>query len=81
MVVSPKRKGRGVELLEAIGKMGPKRIVYVSCDPSTLGRDLWILKEMGYEAKEVQPVDMFPHTSHVETVVKQYQEFRCFIEL
>ena len=70
VVVDPPRKGCGVELLEAIGKMGPKRIVYVSCDPGTLGRDLGILKEMGYEVKEVHPVDMFPHTSHVETVVK-----------
>ena len=70
VVVDPPRKGCAKELLEAIAHMSPKRIVYVSCDPSTLARDLEILEEMGYKAKEVQPVDMFSETSHVETVVK-----------
>lgn len=46
------------------------KIVYVSCDPSTLGRDLAILEENGYKTLEVQPVDMFPNTSHVENVAK-----------
>lgn len=70
VVVDPPRKGCGKELLEAIGKMSPKKVVYVSCDPSTLARDLGILRELGYYIDEVQPVDMFPHSSHVETVVK-----------
>ena len=48
--------------------MKPRTIVYVSCNPSTLARDLAILKELGYEALEVQPVDMFPFTAHVEVV-------------
>lgn len=48
--------------------MKPKRIVYVSCNPSTLARDLKILDEGGYETKEVQPVDMFPQTTHIECV-------------
>lgn len=69
VVVDPPRKGCGKELLDAVAKMAPKRIVYVSCDPSTLARDLGILSEQGYEVLEVQPVDMFPHTSHVETCV------------
>lgn len=69
VVVDPPRKGCGKELLEAIGKMSPKRVVYVSCDPSTLARDLGILTELGYSIDEVQPVDMFPHSSHVETCV------------
>ncbi|NLG89805.1 MAG: 23S rRNA (uracil-5-)-methyltransferase RumA, partial [Clostridiaceae bacterium] len=49
--------------------MAPDRIVYVSCNPSTLARDLKLLYSSGYEVREVQPVDMFPWTSHVETVV------------
>ncbi len=69
VVVDPPRKGCGIELLEAIAGIAPKRIVYVSCDPGTLARDLGILKELGYETKEVQPVDMFPMTGHVETCV------------
>lgn len=70
VVVDPPRKGCAKELLEAIAKMKPERVVYVSCDPSTLGRDLGILNELGYKSVEAQPVDMFPQTSHVETVVK-----------
>ena len=48
--------------------MKPKKIVYVSCDVSTQARDCAILKDLGYETKEVTPVDMFPRTSHVECV-------------
>lgn len=70
IVVDPPRKGCDVKLLDAIGEAKPERIVYVSCDPSTLARDLKILEEKGYETVEVQPVDMFPMTSHVETVAK-----------
>lgn len=68
IVVDPPRKGCDIKLLEAIGKTNTERIVYVSCDPSTLGRDLKILDELGYETVEVQPVDMFPQTSHIENV-------------
>lgn len=70
VVVDPPRKGCEKSLLEAIAQMSPERIVYVSCDPGTLARDLSILDELGYNATEIQPVDMFPQTSHVETVVK-----------
>lgn len=48
--------------------MKPDRVVYVSCDPATLARDLRIFEDLGYRTEEVQPVDMFPHTSHVETI-------------
>jgi 23S rRNA (uracil1939-C5)-methyltransferase len=48
--------------------MQPDRIVYVSCNPASLARDLAVLEQLGYKAKKVQPVDMFPMTSHVETV-------------
>lgn len=68
VVVDPPRKGCEKSLLEAIANMKPERIVYVSCDPSTLARDLGILQELGYKTKEIQPVDMFPQTAHVEVV-------------
>ena len=68
VVVDPPRKGCDQQLLDTLIKMKPQRIVYVSCNPSTLARDLRILEDGGYITKEVQPVDMFPHTSHVEVV-------------
>lgn len=68
VVVDPPRKGCDIKLLEAIASINPKRIVYVSCDPSTLARDLAILDKLGYKTVEVQPVDMFSETAHVETV-------------
>ena len=68
IVVDPPRKGCDAKLLDAIGKAKPKRVVYVSCDPSTLARDLKYLGILGYELVEVQPVDMFPMTKHVEAV-------------
>ncbi|MGL5378905.1 23S rRNA (uracil(1939)-C(5))-methyltransferase RlmD [Clostridium sp.] len=68
IVVDPPRKGCDIKLLEAIGKAKPEKVVYVSCDPSTLARDLKILEEQGYKTEVVQPVDMFPHTSHIENV-------------
>lgn len=70
VVVDPPRKGCDKKLLDAISNIDAKRIVYVSCDPSTLARDLAILEENGYKVLEVQPVDMFPHTAHIEVVVK-----------
>lgn len=70
IVVDPPRKGCDEALLQAMIQMGPERIVYVSCNPSTLARDLRILEDGGYETKEVQPVDMFAQTGHVECVVR-----------
>lgn len=70
IVVDPPRKGCEQALLQAIIEIKPDRIVYVSCNPSTLARDLRILENGGYKAKEAQPVDMFPQTVHVETVVR-----------
>jgi len=69
IVVDPPRKGCDEKLLEVITEMSPEKVVYVSCNPATLARDLKYLSERGYEVREVQPVDMFPQTSHVETVV------------
>lgn len=68
VILDPPRKGCDAALLEAVVKVHPKRIVYVSCNLATLARDLKILEEKGYLAQEVQPIDMFPHTNHVECV-------------
>lgn len=69
IVVDPPRKGCEPELLEALVKIAPKRIVYVSCSPSTLARDLKYLCGEGYELVEVTPCDMFPMSTHVECVI------------
>ncbi|MDM0888680.1 23S rRNA (uracil(1939)-C(5))-methyltransferase RlmD [Clostridium perfringens] len=69
VVVDPPRKGCDKKLLDAITNIDAKKIVYVSCDPSTLGRDLQVLEENGYKTLEVQPVDMFPNTAHIECCV------------
>ena len=69
VIVDPPRKGCSKETMDAIFVMNPKRLVYVSCDPATLARDVKYLSENGYEAKVIQPVDLFPHTHHVETIV------------
>lgn len=69
LVVDPPRKGCDEAFLKTIIDMKPKKVVYVSCNPGTLARDLRILEDGGYKTMEVQPVDMFPQTTHVETVV------------
>jgi 23S rRNA (uracil1939-C5)-methyltransferase len=70
LVVDPPRKGCDEALLQTIIAMKPKKVVYVSCNPATLARDLRILEDGGYKTLEVQPVDMFPHTTHVECVAQ-----------
>ncbi len=69
VVLDPPRKGCDRGLLDAVVSMQPERVVYVSCNPATLARDLKYLDGRDYRTHEVQPVDMFPHTAHVETVV------------
>ena len=69
IVVDPPRAGCEQKVLETFVTMEPKRIVYVSCNPASLARDLAILAGLGYQAKEIQPVDMFCQTSHVECTV------------
>ena len=69
VLLDPPRKGCSEMLLAEIVKMSPERIVYVSCDPSTLARDCSRLKDLGYETKRLAAADLFPRTVHVETVV------------
>ena len=68
IITDPPRAGSSPEVLKIYAAMKPKRIVYVSCNPATLARDVAILDELGYKLKKVQPVDMFPQTGHVEAV-------------
>ena len=68
-VVDPPRKGLSRPMLNALSRLSPRRIVYVSCDPATMARDLACLTASGYEANEVTPANMFPRTRHVESVV------------
>lgn len=76
VIVDPPRAGCTPPVLHAIAAMHPQRIVYVSCHPASLGRDLAILTNLGYQTKEARPVDMFPMTFHVETVVWMSREQR-----
>ena len=69
IVVDPPRKGCEESLLQTIVDMQPEKVVYVSCDSATLARDVKFLRENGYELKKITPVDQFPNTVHVETVV------------
>ena len=74
IVVDPPRKGLSPEVVEAMGRMAPDRIVYVSCDPATLARDVTRLREAGYGLRSAQAVDMFPRCAHVETIVLLQRE-------
>ena len=69
IVVDPPRKGLNADTIEALHRMSPRRIVYVSCDPATLARDVALLKERGYVLKNAQAADLFPRCSHVESIV------------
>jgi len=69
IIVDPPRKGCDESVLNAMVKMNPSRILYVSCNPATLARDLKFLEENDYRTEKIQPVDMFPHSAHVEMVV------------
>lgn len=69
VVVDPPRKGLGEEVIAAVAEMAPDRVVYVSCDPATLARDVKRFAALGYAARRAAAVDLFPRTAHVETVV------------
>ena len=68
IVVDPPRKGVSPDVIEAMAAMGPRRIVYVSCDPATLARDVKLLRERGYALQTAEAVDLFPRCAHIETV-------------
>ena len=67
--MDPARAGSDIPFLSSLVKLSPEKVVYVSCNPETLARDLMYLSKNGYKVKKIQPVDMFPHTDHIETVV------------
>lgn len=69
-VIDPPRAGCDKKVLETLAAISPKKIIYVSCNPATLARDLAEFSSLGYFAKKIQPVDMFPFTSHVESVTE-----------
>jgi len=69
VVVDPPRKGLNADTIEALHRMSPRRIVYVSCDPATLARDVALLKERGYVLKNAMAADLFPRCAHVESIV------------
>lgn len=69
LMMDPPRSGASEEFLKAACKLGPGRIVYISCNPKTQKRDVDMLLESGYFIEEIQPVDMFPHTEHIESIV------------
>lgn len=68
VIMDPARAGADVPFLKSLVKLSPEKVVYVSCNPETLARDLRYLVKNGYKVKKIQPVDMFPHTEHVECV-------------
>ena len=69
ITVDPPRKGLNADAIEAISRMNPRRLVYISCDPATLARDVALLKEKGFRLQSAQAADLFPRCAHVETVV------------
>lgn len=69
VILDPTRAGTTIKFIKACGRLAPSKIVYISCCPETLARDLGRFRTQGYEAQIAEPVDMFPWTDKVETVV------------
>lgn len=69
VIMDPPRAGSDINFLKSVVKLNPKKVIYISCNPETLKRDLTYLSKNKYKVRKIQPVDMFPHTEHVETVV------------
>ena len=66
VIMDPPRAGSDIKFLKSLVKLSPKKVVYISCNPETLARDLMFLSKNRYKIRKIQPVDMFPHTEHVE---------------
>lgn len=66
--LDPPRSGSTEAFIQSVAVMGPDRVVYVSCNPETLARDLKVFEKVGYRAEEVWAVDLFPHTGHTEVI-------------
>jgi 23S rRNA (uracil1939-C5)-methyltransferase len=77
ITVDPPRKGLAPEVIASVAEMAPKRVVYVSCDPATLGRDVKIFEQMDYRLDRAVAVDLFPGTKHVESVVQLTARSTC----
>ena len=78
VMMDPPRAGSTEEFLDAVVNLAPSRVVYVSCNPETLARDLSYVTKFGYKVQKIQPVDMFPHTQHVECVtLLSHQDVEC----
>ncbi len=75
IVVDPPRKGLNADTIEALDRMSPRRIVYVSCDPATLARDVALLKQRGYALKTAQAADLFPRCAHIESICLLQKDF------
>ena len=75
MIIDPPRAGMHKDVVKQVVDMAPDKIVYVSCNPATLARDLAMIQD-SYAVLEVQPVDMFPHTFHIEAVAKLVKRTR-----
>lgn len=69
VIMDPARAGADIPFLSSLVKLSPEKVIYISCNPETLARDLHYLVKNGYKVKKIQPIDMFPHTEHVETVI------------
>ena len=69
VIMDPPRAGASKKFLLSVANLSPERVIYISCKIETLQRDLRLLKKIGYKAETIQPVDMFPHTTGIETIV------------
>ena len=75
VLMDPPRAGSDEAFLRSVSILKPKKLVYISCNPETLARDLQYITRKGYQVKHIQPVDMFPYTQHVECIVAmEYEE-------
>jgi 23S rRNA (uracil1939-C5)-methyltransferase len=74
VIIDPPRKGCSPQTIAQIVRLNPQLIIYASCNPATLTRDLVLLQGLGYNCQQVEPLDMFPQTAHIEVVVRVVRE-------